>query len=538
MFEDDDERQDSRQGFRINKKFEHSFNERKAREDLERAKAKFGNNFDSLGQDGTDSSLPEDEDAVLDDEEVTLKVLNTLSKIKNKNPDIYDPSTRFYEEKDLKKGISRLESGRHLGKREGGLTYKRQMQAMAAAVEDGDVQEEESEQDEVDETPIEHQQRVKREFQAAAMAAENEDDDAFFTVKQKTKVQAADEEEQFLKFVEIQKSRSKSEAKELKKAWGNKEKLDDGEKFLRNYILTKGWISNDDDDGGHEEFTHFKDLGETNLDRTKLEQKMLEADQEDEKREEEIDKFEEKINFRFERPGGNKIQTFERDVDDTMRRKDETRADKRKEKDQRKKEEKNAFRDEIEHLKELKRDELNSKIKKLLLAGGLGTEDKAKKLQDLSAREFNEEDYDKQMQSIFNENYYDEEDEAEDELLRYVEEAEAKVDSMIVGEDTRPQEEKERTAPDAEEDVALHPSSSVPILMRKKLNNDEASVLQQSMKDNLWWYCDNCNRGIKPLEARFDCMECDDYTECKQCADLKGHDHQMKKFIVPEGTRL
>ena len=52
---------------------------------------------------------------------------------------------------------------------------------------------------------------------------------------------------------------------------------------------------------------------------------------------------------------------------------------------------------------------------------------------------------------------------------------------------------------------------------------------------HMWWYCDTCIRGIKEGESRFECLECDDFTECKKCAQLKEHPHKMKKFIVPAG---
>jgi len=42
-------------------------------------------------------------------------------------------------------------------------------------------------------------------------------------------------------------------------------------------------------------------------------------------------------------------------------------------------------------------------------------------------------------------------------------------------------------------------------------------------------------KGIKEGEARYECLECEDFCECKRCADLKEHPHKMKKFIVPKG---
>lgn len=47
-----------------------------------------------------------------------------------------------------------------------------------------------------------------------------------------------------------------------------------------------------------------------------------------------------------------------------------------------------------------------------------------------------------------------------------------------------------------------------------------------------------CFKGIKEGEGRYECLECEDFTQCKACADLKDHPHKMKKFIVPNGCAV
>lgn len=83
----------------------------------------------------------------------------------------------------------------------------------------------------------------------------------------------------------------------LEKFWGDEEKLDENEKFLRKYILTQGWIDRENMSGNGED------------------------SEEDEER---MDKFEEKYNFRFEEPGGAQITTYERNITDTVRQEEVT----------------------------------------------------------------------------------------------------------------------------------------------------------------------------------------------------------------------
>jgi protein KRI1 len=579
MFDDDDDFQQGQRkdnGFKVNRGFERKFNERKKREDLEKAKSKYGKNFEQLGKgedDSSDSSLEEDDDARLDSDEVTLKLFSTISKLRQKKPEIYEKEKKFFRPDDLGDSTN-------IGKRSRAdqpLTYKKLVRDRALAGDLGENDSEEDDQKEAEETPFEVQQRLKAEFKSAAKGGEKkvkktddmdedeEEDDNFFKVKTKTKQQIKDEEDEFKRFVENQKKRDREDAKDLQKVWGDSNNLSEEDKFLRKYLLTKGWLekSDDDDEGdskdngnefkfgysadtktkkskadtsdmAEENFTHAVEPGDPYRN-WKHDQQL--ADEEDEARSEEVDQFEEKINFRYEQPGGNRLQTYERNNTDSLRVKDTKRAEKRKEKEERKEEEKLSFRKEVEHIKQLKKDEIERKIKQLMQAGGLSKDKSEKTLAKLMNEDFDDQAFDRQMNNVFNNDYYEDEEEDEEELKKYVEEVEEDVDKMIAGDDKEQAkgDKGAKGAGDEEEDVVLKPSTNVPITMKKKINKEEAEVLKTAMNDPLWWYCDQCGRGIKALEPRFDCMECEDYTECKQCAELKQHEHQMKKFIVPEG---
>ena len=535
MFDEDDQEGEQGHGFKVNKNFERRFNERKKREDLEWAQSKYGSNFEQMEDEASPSSLEDDENARLDSDEVTMKLFSTISKIRQKKPEIYENNKRFFSEQDLGNSTKLHELGK---RKQQPLTYKKLVRDRVMAGE----MNEEDEESEVEETPFNVQQRLKNEFKQVAdkEGSEKEDDDNLFTIKKKTKQQVLDEEEEFDKFVKNQKKRDKDDAKDIQQIWGSANILNEDDKFLRKFILTKAWMEKSDDDysdeGRKQNFTHVADKKDA-YSAWQKGQKV--ADEEDEARSEEVDEYEEKINFRYEQPGGSRLQTYERNNPDSMRIQDNKRAEKRKEREGRKIEEKVNFKNEVDHIKLLKKEQIDKKISKLMEAGGLSRISSEKTLNTLMAQDFDDQQFDTQMNNIYNDEYYEDEDEDEDKLKKYVEEVEDDVD-QIIGGGEKLKEEIDNSKPVAAmdpDDVVLKPSSNVHITMKKKINKEEAEVLKSALNDPLWWYCDQCGRGIQPLEARFDCMECDDYTECKQCAELKGHEHQMKKFMVPEGMR-
>lgn len=63
----------------------------------------------------------------------------------------------------------------------------------------------------------------------------------------------------------------------------------------------------------------------------------------------------------------------------------------------------------------------------------------------------------------------------------------------------------------------------------------EIDELKKEGETHLWWYCDECKKGIEENQPHFDCKICEDYTLCKKCFEIAEHEHSMKKNFVPEG---
>lgn len=128
-----------------------------------------------------------------------------------------------------------------------------------------------------------------------------------------------------------------------------------------------------------------------------------------------MEQFEEKYNFRFEDSTGAYITTHSREVPESMRRKDESRKDKRLEKKERLEEEKRRKQEEINKLKQLKRDEILDKLRKAeFLAGYDHSTLEERRLLERAEKElkteFIPELYDKTMEKMFDEKYYEMED--------------------------------------------------------------------------------------------------------------------------------
>lgn len=138
--------------------------------------------------------------------------------------------------------------------------------------------------------------------------------------------------------------------KPLRDFWSNPN-LDSNEKFLRDYILNNKYLDNEYT-GPDEDDEHIVHDSDENL-------------SEDEKNIVEQEEFEHKYNFRFEEPDQEFIKRYPRTLENSLRRKDTRRAQKRAEVKKRKEEEKLRKKEELKQLKALKRKEIEEKIEKL-----------------------------------------------------------------------------------------------------------------------------------------------------------------------------
>lgn len=169
--------------------------------------------------------------------------------------------------------------------------------------------------------------------------------------------------------------------KSINEIWANK-RLTKDEKFLRDYILSNGYADKDDE----EIPTYDEIVGDSDED---FEEKQLE--------------FEHKYNFRFEDPDQEFIKRYPRTIENSVRKVDSRRKEKRAERQERKELEKKEKFQEIEMLKELKRKEIEEKLSQLKAVTG-ADELNVDEI-DLDG-DFDPDEHDRKMQAIFNNEYY------------------------------------------------------------------------------------------------------------------------------------
>lgn len=144
-------------------------------------------------------------------------------------------------------------------------------------------------------TYVEEQKQLKDKLKQALDNVEEEDDGEWgglFKTREKTAEEKKKEEEDYKKWLagqkeELDDKEAEKDLKPLKEYWNNP-KLNEGEKFLKDYILNKRYLEDEDADyvPTYDEIIHDSDEG------------LSEDENEILKQEE----FEHKYNYRFEEP--------------------------------------------------------------------------------------------------------------------------------------------------------------------------------------------------------------------------------------------
>jgi|SRR5271156_4733676 len=219
------------------------------------------------------------------------------------------------------------------------------------------------------------QQALKDAFHAPLPESDEEED----LIQRKTKDQVSEEKayQEFLKET-LQDEPSKKLLLELESLGQGQTQgtieTEDPEAFLANYLLNRAWLNP-----------------------SAQEPELYEDDSSDEEKAEE---FETKFNFRFEQPEGGLLVTHARTIS-TARRGDEKRKKERERKNAKKEEEKRKEIEDIARLRNLKRMEIEERIRRAEeVAGAGGWNEK-----DLEG-DFDPDEWDKREKDLFNETYY------------------------------------------------------------------------------------------------------------------------------------
>jgi protein KRI1 len=231
------------------------------------------------------------------------------------------------------------------------------------------------------------QNALKDAFHTTIPSNEGDEDEDLIKPKKKSKSDKSLEEQEYQAFLQqsLQDETSKKMLQQLQSLASQPPpptldatatQQEDGEAFLANYLLNRGWLNPS---------TSTPELYED-----------LSSD------EEKAEQFETSYNFRFEQPGSSELVTHARTIS-TTRRGEEKRKQERERKRLQKEEAKRKEIEEIARLRNLKRMEIEERIKRVEGVSGAGgwTE------KDLEG-DFDPEEWDKKMKGVFDESYYDE----------------------------------------------------------------------------------------------------------------------------------
>ncbi|KAK3234082.1 hypothetical protein CYMTET_55648, partial [Cymbomonas tetramitiformis] len=343
----DDELDGNEGDFTINEEYAKRFEHNKEREELQRLQSKVGGEVSDVDE----SSEEEDEHGFIP-QKLENQFASTLQKISKRDPTIYKEETQFYseEEEEDETPVKSSKKSKPL--------YLKDLLAQQL-LEDGA----EADYDNIlptskphkTKTYAEEQEDLRSAFKNALNDAEYDDDDdddegeednyggSLLKKRKRTDAELAREAKEDEQIAEerLQKKKEEDASKVLETYFGKVEELGNEERFLRDYLLNKGWLEKEERDT-YDNFEEDEDEDEEQLDAQ--------------------DKFESEYNFRFEEPGSEKLATFARDQA-VVRKDNSKRKRQRAAKDARKKESKSQLTDELKRLKALKRKELDAKLK-------------------------------------------------------------------------------------------------------------------------------------------------------------------------------
>lgn len=417
-----DESGDEEQRISVNRKFAKEYEIRKQEQELHRARL--------AGEDHSESDSEEeseDEDGELLTSKLDTNIMKTLNALRNKDKSIYDTNKKFFDERIAESDDDDEKPQR----REKAKKYKDVVreQILEEMERDDNVEGDGAEKAQFkSQLAYDDEQRdIRKAFLTSTKDSDDDDDDDgadFMVVKKKHQDQDEDEKE-FIEEVEKLEKSMKSVAGKPSSIVDPKGEVKDGEQFLLNFFKKKSWIDQDQDkfsdnddsnDDSGDEQVPMKGLDSSkNKDGNESDDSLDQLDN--------TDDFEAQYNFRFEAAeaaGGKSGAEFSNigyargQTMDTMRRKDDSRRQKRLARKERKEAERRAKEEHLKRLKNAKRQEMQrnlNEIKKVL--GEVDGVDSA--VDEAAIMKMMEGDYDpekleKIMQETFGDDFYEKED--------------------------------------------------------------------------------------------------------------------------------
>lgn len=375
---------DEEDDFKTNNDYAKNYDTWRKKEELNKLKTKYGE--DVLDEIEESSSSSDDEDGVQITEDVEKDFFKTLACLKNKDPSIYKNDVSFFSEYEVNVKKKKKDKPILLKDYERNLILEKEEVL-------GDEYDTEDDTEEAPRFLTNNEKRNNIQDGLKKILEQNDENWDVIIKREKNKEDALKEESDYKLWLAGQKNKLGDtdlvrDLKPLKEYWNNPD-LDEGEKFLRDYILNKKYLDKEDGEyiPTYEEVVHDSD-------------KDLSNDEENIEKQEE---FEHKYNFRFEEPDQEFIKRYPRTLENSLRRTDDRRKIKRQEIKERKKKEMEDKVQEVKKLQALKLKEIEEKLEKLKEITGNASLGFAN--EDIEG-DFDPVEYDRKMQELFNDEFY------------------------------------------------------------------------------------------------------------------------------------
>jgi len=433
------EGEEEEEKLRINSSYAARFENRKKKQEMAKLKQLYG------GDDSDEES--EDDEAELLTPALDLQILDTIAKIRNKRPEVYEPGKQWFEEGEEggdNKGSDEDDEGEEVEQVRAKpiMTYKQQLLQTGGAASDEDEASQDGGDDEEDDGSgarrkvakfgyDEEQRQLRAAFlqtaddpadapsracgREASGAAEAAGDPGLLVKKQRSQAEEAADATAYSEWLrqQLQRKGSVDEGVTLRRYMVD-ENLDQDEAFLRDYMLNALWKRKPEEPepspaakGGKRDKAKGSGQGDGEEDAGG----EGDGDEEDEEGDfsDREDDFERQFNFRFEEPGATNVMGHARQQDGSVRR--EAKLGRKRELAGQKLERKSAARErkesELRRLKNLKKQEVLERLKAVQQTSGSAVPFSEV---DLSG-DFDPEAWDKRMAEVFNDDYYAQYDE-------------------------------------------------------------------------------------------------------------------------------
>ncbi|XP_047427872.1 protein KRI1 homolog [Mugil cephalus] len=387
---------------KVNPQFAQKYEKYRQREELQRLKDRYGDQ-----EDESESSESSSDDSEVElDPSVERDFYRTLSLLKKRDPKIYEKDAKFYSE-DVSSDDEKPSTSKKVVK----PMYLKDYERKVILEREGKYEDDDDSDDEeaamrreraASPSYMQEQKKLKESFRKFIQDSDDEDGDdneggepsKLLTRRIKTQEEKDKEEADYVDWLkgqaELEGQEEVKDMKYLRDYWNDPE-LDERERFLRDYMLNKGYL---DEDDHSERIPTYDEVVQDDVDDSEEEgEDFLELQE----------NFERSYNFRFEEPDGQQIKTYPRTIATSVRSKDDRRKRKREEVKERKEKEKEQKREQLKQLKNLKRNEIMEKLKRLQEL--TGNDQLAFSQADIDG-DFDPNQHDQLMQKFFGDEYY------------------------------------------------------------------------------------------------------------------------------------